>query len=157
MNRWMILCIVCLPAALAGCSGDGDGSSAALALDNLTAREAAYHSAIGTLPGVDAIRTETSDYAGDMHGLLDDMSVECREMQHSGPGMESHGMDDMTGAMDRMQDLIDGHHSRMEAMADVDSMRVECGNHHQAMEDLLGEMDGMIPGGGMMGGGRGMM
>jgi hypothetical protein len=149
--------LVCLPVALAACGGDGDGTSAALVLDHLTTREAAYHSSIGALPGVDAIRTETSDYTGDMHGLLDAMSVECREMRHSGPGMETHTMDDMAGAMDRMQGLIDENHSRMEAMADVDSMRVECGTHHQAMEDLLGEMDGMIPGGGMMGGGRGMM
>jgi hypothetical protein len=38
----------------------------------------------------------------------------------------------------------------------LDGMRAECENHHQAMEALLGEMHGMIPGGGMMGHRRGM-
>ena len=156
MYRWLILCLAGLPAALLACSGDDDGSSAALVLDHLSARESAYHSAVGTLPGMDAIRSETSAYAGDMHGLLDEMNGECRDMEHCCSAMGGYTMEDMIGVMDRMQDLIDAHHARMDAMNTLDEMRAECESHHRAMQELLGEMSGMIPGGGMMGHRRGM-
>jgi len=140
----MGLSVLCVVLAGLGCQKESDTSGTARVFEQLSARETAYHASVNRLPDPTAVRTETADYAGDMHDMLGSMQDACREMMHGTSGMGGHTMDDMTAVMDRMQSNIVDHASHMQGMDDLDAMRAACDEHHDAMTGMLQDMGDVL-------------
>lgn len=147
MMRWMgVMGVVCIVLAGFGCGDEEnmDTSRTAGIYDQLSARETAYHASVNTFSNPEAIRTETADYAQDMHDMLDSMQEACSEMMHGSAMMDGHTMDEMMPVMDRMRSGIDDHASRMAGMGDMEAMRAACDEHHALMGEMLQDMDAVL-------------
>lgn len=142
----MSLGVVCLVLAGLGCHEEQPGADPGRVLNQLSAREDAYHASVGALPTANAIRCETAIYAGDMHELLDAMRQACRESMHDGSMMRGYRLDDVTRMMDGMQSCIDAYASRLKNLEIRDHMLDACDEHHAAMSELFKDMDDMLEG-----------
>lgn len=125
----------------------GDGSERAeRALAALTVREADHHQISLEVSDGSRMREETTGYAEDMQELSDDMMATCHDMMSS----RSHDSEAMRASVDHVRAEVQGHHTTLDGLDDLEDMRDECERHHRAMGAMLDEIRGTLPDDGMM-------
>jgi hypothetical protein len=139
----MVWAVVGLSLTSLACHDASPGAQTGLILDQLSAREAAYHTSVGALTNTVAIQCETATYAKDMHELLDSMRQSCRETQGGGM-MGGYTAEDMMDGIDRMRMCVDDYTERVRAMQVKENILDACEEHHAAMNEMLSEMHSML-------------
>ncbi len=149
----LVLMAVAVAAIAGGCGSHGERSGASgradAQLTRLAARDDAHHSAARQATDAGALHDETRRYAADMDSLTAEMMAACGEMM-SGMmgGMMGHRADAMRAMLDSMSSAVHAHHGRMDSLETLEGMRIECEEHHRAMDGMLAGLRGVS--GGMM-------
>jgi len=145
MPRWTMLVLFCV--AVSACQETTPSApEPGTVLDQLSTRQDAYNTQVGTLATAKAIQSETATYAADMHDLID--RLQKSSQRHAGINalVSGYTAEDMQQATVQMLESVDSYTVRMKQLQLVDDLRAIAAEHEAAMNELFQEMNGMLGG-----------
>src|SRR5262245_54501578 len=142
MPRWTGFALLVI--ALGACQETQPSDEPGRILDQLGTREDDYHTAVSTLASAAAIRSETVNYAADMHDLIDKLETSSRNRTGAQDLVSGYTLEDMTQTMDQMRSTVDSYTVRVKHLEIVADLREAADEHQAAMREMFEEMGGML-------------
>jgi len=143
MPRWTMLVLFCV--GVSACQETTPSATEpGTVLHQLSTRQDAYNTLVGTLATAKAIQSETATYAADMHDLIDRLQKSSQHHAGINALVSGYTAEDMQQVTVQMLESVDSYTVRMKQLQLVEELRATSAEHEAAMNELFQEMSGML-------------